>query len=181
MYFFFLSKAAHDFTRRRVYGFPRLTNRHRSAFPSAFFADPPWHGWSHCFAFSPRELFGAHLVVVVVVVARKRGRERERVFSVRSVLLTRVRARSLQFYVGCEAHSVKERERGGRVEEREGKRCLSQRGGSFMGDYGTLRRAQRRGWRGDFIPTLSEGNKCRGTFDQPTFHAAPRRVCSPTR
>lgn len=28
---------ARDFTRRRIYGFPRLTNRHRPAFPSAFF------------------------------------------------------------------------------------------------------------------------------------------------
>jgi len=30
-----------DFMRRRVYSFPRLTNRHRSAFPSTdFFAEP---------------------------------------------------------------------------------------------------------------------------------------------
>jgi hypothetical protein len=30
-----------DFMRRRVYGFPRLTNRHRLAFPSTdFFAEP---------------------------------------------------------------------------------------------------------------------------------------------
>lgn len=36
--------------------------------------------------------------------------------------------------------------------------------------------ALRRGWRRDFIPPLSEGNKCRGTFDQPTPHAAPTSV-----
>lgn len=43
--------------------------------------------------------------------------------------------------------------------------------------------ALRRGRRRDFIPPLSEGNKCRGTFDQPTPHAAPAstRPATPTR
>lgn len=60
----------------------------------------------------------------------------------------------------------------------EGKGCLLQRGESFsLGDYGTPRRAVGLAKR-DFIPPLSEGNKCRGTFDQPTD--VSRRVRSST-
>lgn len=58
---------------------------------------------------------------------------------------------------------ARRRGRGGR----EGKGCLLQREESFIGDYGTPRRAAGLPKR-DFIPPLSEGNKCRGTFDQPT-------------
>lgn len=77
----------------------------------------------------------------------------------------RTRARSLRFYASRETEG----------DEGEGKGCLSQRRESFMGDYGTPR-CGGVGER-DFIPSLSEGNKCRGTFDQPTPHAAP---ASPT-
>lgn len=52
--------------------------------------------------------------------------------------------------------------------EGESKGCPLQRGESFsLGDYGTPQRALGLAKR-DFIPPLSEGNKCRGTFDQPT-------------
>jgi len=141
-----------DFMRRRVYGFPRLTNRHRSAFPSTdFFAELTRGMGGLTIRASPRDS------------ARNSVRRRVRERNGRASLS---RARSLRFY----------------ARHREGKRwvsgkgCLSQREESFMGDYGTHRGA-RRGWRRDFIPPLSEGNKCRGTFDQLltcTPHAAAR-------
>lgn len=63
--------------------------------------------------------------------------------------------------------------------EGESKGCPLQRGESFsLGDYGTPRRAVGLAKR-DFIPPLSEGNKCRGTFDQPTD--VSRRAASARR
>lgn len=86
---FFLSP--HNLTRRHVYDFPRLTNRHWSAFPSAvtFFTVAWVVPHTHPSSIFSAGFFGGFLVDRVAIMCER-------------TTVSPSRARSLQFYAGHE-------------------------------------------------------------------------------